>query len=65
MKKRLFAAVAFLLLCSMLLGTLVACKDKPLPDDPTEDVTTTPEEEKAPVRESILTGDYADLIENA
>ncbi len=65
MKKRLFAAVAFLLLGAMLLGTLVACKDKPLPDDPTEDVTTTPEEEKAPVRESILTGDYADLIENA
>ena len=68
MNKRLLAAVAFLLLCSMLLGMLVACKNKQQPDDPTdstEEVTTTPEEEKAPVRESILQGEYAALIENA
>ena len=68
MKKTLLAALALLLLFSMLLGTLAACKDKPQddPEQSTEGETTLPEEEeKAPVRESILTGAYADLVENA
>ncbi len=66
MKKRILSVLALILLCSMLLGTLAACKDKPRPDEP-ENTTqdTVPEEEKEPVRESILTGDYAALIENA
>ncbi|MBQ7378560.1 MAG: hypothetical protein IJW70_02630 [Clostridia bacterium] len=71
MKKRILPILSLLLLCSMLLGTLAACKDKPQEgDDPidtstSEETTTTPEEEKEPVRESVLTGDYASLIENA
>lgn len=69
MKTRSF--IALLLLLCMLLGTLAACKDRPQ-DDPedstdhtTEESTTVPEDEKEPVRESILSGDYASLIENA
>ena len=68
MKKTLLSALALMLLCSLLLGTLAACKDQPHddPEQSTQGETTAPEEEeKAPVRESILTGAYADLVENA
>ena len=68
MKKSLITALSLLLLCSLLLGTLAACKDQPHddPEQSTQGETTAPEEEeKAPVRESILTGAYADLVENA
>ena len=51
MKKTLLAALALLLLFSMLLGTLAACKDKPQddPEQSTEGETTLPEEEKAQI----------------
>ena len=73
MNRKLIAALSLLLLFSLLLGTLAACKDKPQPDDETQESTsseqqgTNPpvEQEKEPVRESILTGDYAALVENA
>lgn len=74
MKKRILSILSLLLLCSMLLGMLAACKDQPQ-DDPedttqgttqgTEGSTTPPEAEKEPVHESLLTGNYAALIENA
>lgn len=67
MKKKLLSALALLLLVSMLAGTLAACKDKPQ-DDPeqttdNQESTAPPEEEI--VHESILTGEYASLVENA
>ena len=70
MKKRILSALALVLLLAMLLGAVSACKDKPGPDEPEDtgastEQTTPPEEEKEPVRESILTGDYAALVENA
>ncbi len=66
MKKRILSVLALVLLFPMLLGILAACKDKPRPDEP-EDFTddTTSQEEKEPVRESILQGEYAALVENA
>ena len=69
MKKTLLTALSLLLLFSLLIGTLAACKNKPQVDEPeqtTEGVTNAPaEQEKEPVRESILSGAYADLVENA
>jgi len=67
MKKKILSALALLLLVSMLAGTLAACKDKPQddPEQTTDDQeSTTPPEEEI-VHESILTGDYASLVENA
>ena len=69
MKKKILTALALLLLVSMLAGTLAACKDKPQ-DDPeqttdNQETTTPPEEEKETVHESLLSGDYASLVENA
>lgn len=68
MKKKILTALALLLLVSMLAGTLAACKDRPQ-DDPEQTTdnqeTTPPEEEKETVHESLLSGDYASLVENA
>ena len=67
MKKRFLSLLSLLLLACMLLSTFAACKDRPNdgPEEETTDETVTTPEEKEPVRESILSGDYAALVENA
>ena len=67
MKKTLLSALALMLLFSMLLGTFAACKDKPQddPEQTTDDQQTTPPPEEEIVHESLLSGDYASLVENA